>query len=146
MNKFCKLALSLSGINLLILSAPVAAHHSFAIYDIDNKISRTGTLTKLEFVTPHITLELEAELEDGSTENWEIESMAPARWDSFGHNRDFAKVGDRVTILGWPARNGNDEMTLSTIIHEDGRTMVVLEEVRQRRAREDLPETTIKRD
>ncbi len=141
-----KYAFGLTSFIFIFLSGSVDAHHSFAIYDIDNKISRTGTLTRLDFVTPHILLELEAELDDGSIETWEIESMAPARWDSFGNNRNFAQVGDRLTILGWPARNGANEMALSTMIHEDGRTMVVLEEVRQRRAREDLPETTIKRD
>ena len=121
------------------------AHHSFAIYDIDNKIQRTGLLTKFEFAQPHIQLVLEAELEDGSKETWEIESMAPRRWDGFEHPRDVASVGETVTILGWPARDGSDNMALSTIITDRG-TTVILEEVRQRRAREDLPEVTIKRD
>ena len=121
------------------------AHHSFAIYDIDNKIQRTGVLTKFEFAQPHIQLVLEAELADGSKETWEIESMAPRRWDSFEHPRDVAAVGETVTILGWPARDGSDTMALSTIITERG-TTVILEEVRQRRARENLPEVTIKRE
>jgi len=82
------------------------AHHSFAIYDIDNKISRTGVLTRFEFTQPHIQLELEAVLEDGSTEVWQIESMAPRRWDRLNNPRDVASVGETVTILGWPARDG----------------------------------------
>ena len=121
------------------------AHHSFAIYDIDNKIQRTGVLTLFEFSQPHIQLVLEAVLEDGSTETWEIESMAPRRWDSFEHPRDVASVGETVTILGWPARDGSDTMALSTIITERG-TTVILEEVRQRRAREDIPPVTIRRE
>lgn len=121
------------------------AHHSFAIYDIDNKIQRTGVLTLFEFSQPHIQLVLEAELEDGSMESWEIESMAPRRWDSFEHPRDVAAVGETVTILGWPARDGSDTMALSTIITERG-TTVILEEVRQRRARENIPPVTIRRE
>ena len=121
------------------------AHHSFAIYDIDNKIQRTGVLTLFEFSQPHIRLVLEAVLEDGSTETWEIESMAPRRWDSFEHPRDVAAVGETVTILGWPARDGSDTMALSTIITERG-TTVILEEVRQRRARENIPPVTIRRE
>jgi len=73
----------------------VQAHHSFAIYDIDTKIQRAGVLTKFVFSQPHIQLVLEAEREDGSMETWEIESMAPRRWDSFNHSRDVARVGDR---------------------------------------------------
>ena len=123
----------------------VQAHHSFAGYDIDNKISRTGVLTKFEFRTPHVTLELEATLAEGTKETWEIESMAPRRWDSRDNDRDVARVGETVTILGWPARDGSDTMVLSTIITERG-TTVILEEVRQGRAREDIPEVTIKRE
>ena len=77
------------------------AHHSFAIYDIDSKIQRTGVLTKSVFSQPHIQLVLEVEREDGSSETWEIESMAPRRWDSFNHSRDVARIGEVVTILGW---------------------------------------------
>ena len=121
------------------------AHHSFAIYDIDNKIQRTGVLTLFEFSQPHIRLVLEAELEDGSMETWEIESMAPRRWDSFEHPRDVAAVGETVTILGWPARDGSDTMALSTIITERG-TTVILEVIRQRRARENIPPVTIRRE
>ena len=123
----------------------VQAHHSFATYDIDNKIQRTGVLTKFEFTRPHIQLVFEAEREDGSTETWEIESMAPRRWDSFNHSRDVASIGETVTILGWPARDGSDRMVLSAIITERG-TTVILERVRQRRARENIPDVTIERE
>ena len=134
---------------LLALSALFAvqtqAHHSFAIYDIDNKIERTGILTKFVFSNPHIELILEFEQEDGSLEKWRIESMNPGRWDRSGNPRDVASVGETVTILGWPARDGTDQMALSAIITERGKT-VIIEEVRQRRAREDIPEVTIKRE
>jgi hypothetical protein len=136
-------------ITLIALAALFAvqtqAHHSFAIYDIDNKIQRTGVLTKFVFSNPHIQLILEVENDDGSHENWKIESMNPGRWDRGGTPRDVASVGETVTILGWPARDGTDEMALSTIITERG-TTVIIEEVRQRRAREDIPEVTIKRE
>jgi hypothetical protein len=128
-----------------LLTVQAQAHHSFAIYDIDNKIQRTGVLTKFVFGNPHIQLVLEVEREDGSKEIWKIESMNPGRWDRSGTPRDVASVGETVTILGWPARDGTDQMALSTIITERDKT-VILEEVRQRRAREDIPEETIKRE
>ena len=134
-----------AGLALILTSGLADAHHSFATYDIDNKISRTGVLKKFEFKNPHIEMVLEATLEDGSKETWVIESMNPRRWDSFDYPRDFVKVGDKVTLLGWPARNGKDEMALSTIISGNGE-LVVIEQVRQRRARENIPEETIKRE
>lgn len=139
-----QLLIMLSGLSAL-LAYPTLAHHSFAIYDIDNKIERTGVLTKFAFSNPHIELVLEVEREDGSRETWLIESMNPSRWDRMGNPRDVASVGETITVLGWPARSGKDEMALSAIITERG-TTVIIEQVRQRRAREDIPEETIKRD
>ena len=133
----------LAGLSAL-LCYPSQAHHSFAIYDIDNKIQRTGVLTQFSFSNPHIQLVLEVEDEDGVKETWLIESMNPGRWDRSGNPRDVASVGDTVTIFGWPARDGTDEMALSTIVTDRG-TTVIIEQVRQRRAREDIPEETIKR-
>lgn len=129
----------------VIVSSAAYGHHSFAIYDIDNKIERTGVITKFRFTNPHIQIVLEVDKEDGSKEVWEIESMSPNRWDTFNYPRDVMAEGETVTLLGWPARNGDDEMTLSTIITDRAETVIV-DEVKQRRAREDLPEETIKRE
>jgi hypothetical protein len=126
-------------------SYPSLAHHSFAIYDVDNKIERTGVLTQFTFSNPHIQLVLEVERKDGEKDTWRVESMNPGRWDRSGNPRDVASVGETVTILGWPARDGTDDMALSTIITDRG-TTVVIEQVRQRRAREDIPEETFKRE
>lgn len=129
----------------LLSGSYVKAHHSFAIYDVDNKIERTGVLKKFSFTTSHIQLELEVENSDGSFSTWEIESMSPMRWDRTGKPRDVAKPGETLTISGWPARNGRDEMLLSSITTERGST-VIIPKVRQSRARTDIPDVTIKRN
>ena len=136
------------GIVLLILlqfSIDASAHHSFAIYDIDNRIERTGVLKLFRFSNPHIQLVLEVMKDDGSKETWTIESMNPRRWNSFNHPRDIAEVGETVTIKGWPARDGTDKMVLSSITTDRGEIMI-LNRVRQRRARENIPDITIKRE
>ena len=46
------------------------------------------------------------------------------------HPRDVAKVGEEVTIHGWPARDGSDKMALSAITTERA-TTVIIEQVRQ---------------
>ena len=129
----------------ILVCAQALAHHSFAIYDIDNRISRTGVLTRFEYRQPHIELELLVERDDGSLELWSIESASPRRWEQMGLPREIAEPGEFVTIEGWPARDGRDEMLLSAITTERGRT-IVTEEVRQRSAREGIPAVTIKRE
>jgi hypothetical protein len=129
----------------VVASFESQAHHSFAIFDIDNKIQRSGILTKFEFRNPHVTMELSVQRDDGSKETWVVESGATRRWASFGLDASVAAVGEAVTILGWPARDGSDVMVLSTIITERG-TTVYWEEIEQKRARDDIPEVTIKRE
>lgn len=143
--KFLKVSRILFVLATVFLSAIVNAHHSYSIYDIDNKITRSGVLSKLQFIQPHIKMTVTVTTEGGSNEIWEIASMGPSLWDRNGHDRDFAAIGDKVTIEGWPARNGKDEMALSTITSQKSGKMVIRDIVRQRGARDNLPET-IKRD
>jgi hypothetical protein len=110
------------------------AHHSFAIYAIDNRIDMAGVLTKIEFRQPHIVLELEIINEDGSIDRWAIESMSPQRWDRMGISRNIVEVGELVTIEGWPARNGENALLLSAITTGRDRTLVI-DRVRQPGAR-----------
>lgn len=138
------LLFTLSTALLALFSFSLQAHHSFAIYDIDNKISRTGVLTKFQFANPHILLGLEVTKEDGSKATWHIESMNPRRWDDRGLDRELAEIGETVTIVGWPARNGTDDMTISEITTERG-TTVISAEVRQPGVRDIVPPPTIKR-
>ena len=127
-------------------TAPIAsAHHSFSIYDIDNKIERTGVLTKYRIVSPHIMMEVEVLRPDGETETWEIETMQPQRWDREGKDREWVAVGDDVTIFGWPRRDGKDVMALSAIVGKKGK-MTITEEIRQGSAASGRSSETIKRE
>ena len=129
-----------------MIATPLAvAHHSFSIYDIDNKIERTGVLTEYRIVSPHILMEVEVLRPDGETETWEIETMQPQRWDREGKDREWVAVGDEVTIFGWPRRDGKDEMALSAIVGDKGK-MVITEEVRQGSAASGRSSETIKRE
>ncbi len=114
------------------------AHHSFAIYDIDNSIEVRGIVSGFSYTNPHIVLTLDVLNAEGKTESWRIESMNTHRWERAGHPRDITQVGETVSIRGWPARNGEEEMLLSAIITERGET-VILKKVRQKRARQAVP-------
>ena len=126
-------------------SLAIGRSFNFAAFDIDNKIQRTGLLTKFEFHNPHVMLELEVQRDDGSMETWMIESGAPRRWAEYGLDVSVASVGEEVTILGRPARGGTDVMVLSTIITKRG-TTVFWAEIEQKRARDNIPDVTIRRE
>lgn len=128
--KFSKSTITLLLCSLFAFTS-VQAHHSFAIYDLENKTELKGKIVSFKFIQPHTKLVLEVMLEDGKTEQWEIETMNPRRWDSFDLDRNFVKEGDNISLLGWAARNGSRTMALGTLITEDGDEMEVRDRIRQ---------------
>jgi len=145
MKKFFQLQTKLSAILVFAMSLSASsayAHHSFSIFAIEHKIELSGVLTDIRFTAPHIMMKFEASREDGTVEEWEIESMAPARWDRLGNDREFIKVGDEATFVGFPARNCRDFMALSSIEIAEKGTMVITEEIRQGSARAAIPDET----
>ena len=98
------------GVILTLLSAAsVQAHHSpSAIFDMSRHISVTGTLTRVDWVNPHIVLMMEAKGEGGKAEQWKFESNPPSWYKSVGLARaDFAKaIGHMITVEAVKARDG----------------------------------------
>ena len=132
--------------SLAIGTTVANAHHSYAIYDIDNKIERVGVLKEFNYRQPHITMVVESTCADGRVETWHIATKAIRLWERDGHDSEFAEIGETITILGWPARNGKEEMALSAITSEKVGFMEMRNEIHQKGARDNLPEITISPD
>jgi hypothetical protein len=93
------------------LAATIAAwaHHSpSAIFDMGKRVSVTGTLTKIDWINPHIVVHVDAKADGGKVEAWTWESNPPSWYRSVGLARaDFAKVvGQTVTVDGVRAKDG----------------------------------------
>jgi hypothetical protein len=89
--------------------APAApAHHSFgAEYDVNQPITLTGELTKVEWTNPHTHIYLDVKADDGSVVNWQLEGYPPVALHRLGWRRDVTmKVGDTITVYAWRARDG----------------------------------------
>ncbi len=80
---------------------------------------------------------------DGRVERWAIVTKAIRLWERDGHDKDFAAIGETITILGWPARSGREEMALSAITSEKVGFMEMRDVINQRGSRDNLPENTI---
>ena len=110
----------------LFAIASVWAHHSpSAIFDMAKRISVTGTLTKIDWVNPHIVMEMEAKGEAGKTDHWTFESNPPSWYRSVGLARaDFAKaVGETVTVEGVRAKDGTTYGYMQKIKLPDGTSL-----------------------
>jgi len=104
-----KIAAAGSAVMVLFAVASLSAHHSVsAIFDAATRVAVTGTLTKIDWINPHIMMAVEARSDGGKIDRWTFESNPPSWYRSVGLARaDFAKaVGHTVTVEGLPARDG----------------------------------------
>ena len=91
---------------LLAGGGTLAAHHSTtAVFDTSKKVTVTGTLTKVDWVNPHIVVFIDAK---GGSEMWKLESNPPSWFRRVNVGRtDFAKgIGQMVTVEANPAKDG----------------------------------------
>jgi len=77
-----------AGLGLLFASAPVLAHHSFAAeYDSKKPIKISGTVTKVEFMNPHIYYYVDVKDSSGKVTNYAVEGGTPAASGDRGGER-----------------------------------------------------------
>ena len=112
-------ALVLSGAAL-----PTLGHHSFAAqYDRTKPITLKGTVTKVEWMNPHIYFYIDVKDEAERTANWAVEGGAPSMLYRNGWRADSLKVGDKVTVDGWLAKDGTKLANMRTATLADGKTI-----------------------
>jgi len=85
--------------------APSFAHHSFAAeFDRERKVTLTGVVTKVEWTNPHTYFYVDVP-EGDKVVNWALETAGPNTLYRQGWRRDSLKVGDRVTVTAYRARD-----------------------------------------
>ena len=89
------------------LAVPAAAHHSFAMFDDDNKMAITGVVREFQWVNPHIVIWVDVATE-GSEEpvTWAVEMTSIGNMRREGWNRETLKPGDNVEVTINPLRDG----------------------------------------
>ena len=121
------LSLIASGLALLAV-APLIAHHSIdAEFDRSKPVTVTGTVTKVEWMNPHIWFYLDVKDAAGKVEKWQFEGGPPNALKRQGWNRTSLKEGDVVTVEGIMAKVAKDGVNTgntSAVRLADGRRVL----------------------
>jgi len=100
------------------------AHHSFAMFDNENKIKLKGKVTDFQWQNPHVYIEIDGSDvygKDKSTKSWTIECANPGILNRIGWKFNMVKVGDEVTLIVAPLRSGEPGALLKQITLPDGK-------------------------
>jgi hypothetical protein len=109
---------------LLAIAIPANAHHSFAaVFDAEQTVDKSGTVTEVEWMNPHAWIYIDVEEEDGETVNWAFELGSPNGLIRRGWTRGTVKVGDVISISGYRARDGSNRGNVKSITLADGREL-----------------------
>ncbi|HTA44269.1 MAG TPA: DUF6152 family protein [Bryobacteraceae bacterium] len=116
-----KLVVCMAGL-LVAAAVPLLAHHSFAAeYDANAKLTLKGTVTKVDWMNPHIWVYVDAKDEAGKMIHWQCEGGPPNTLTRNGWTKDALKIGDEVTIEGFRAKDGTNTCNSRSVTLPDGR-------------------------
>jgi hypothetical protein len=119
---------------LTAVAAPVAAHHSFAIYDMQQNVEFHGVVATVKLRNPHMAMTLTTKGADGKDKTINFVEGAPANMLArLGLRPEHVKVGLEITAIGAPRTDDPDAWFLKAIILADGTRFNALQSPNQQR-------------
>ena len=110
---------------MLAAGAAWAHHNMSALFDFNQRFTRTGTLTKSDWRNPHIYLSVDAKGDQGQVETWLFEGPSPGffRTRNIGKSDFESATGKTVTVEASRARDGSLSGLIRIITLPDGKVV-----------------------
>jgi hypothetical protein len=118
------LAVSIAALGVLLVSAPLVAHHGAAALDTGKEVTLKGTVTEWIWSNPHCFLQFDAKDDAGTVRNWAVETQNPTAMTQRGWSRTAFKAGDEVTVTFEPVKNGQPIGRLLTVVLPNGQKLI----------------------
>ena len=121
-----KLAVAVVGLNVVLggTTVPLTAHHSFAAeFDANKMVKFEGTLTRMEWINPHVWLHMDVKMPDGTLENWAFEAGTPNNLFRRGFTKASLTAGTKIVVDGYQAKDGSKRANGRNLTFTDGKTL-----------------------
>jgi len=116
-------SLRLISLILIASSSSVAlAHHSFAMFDATKMQSKEGVVKEVQWTNPHVWVRLGVQ-ENGQEVIYSYEGAAIAVLKRVGWMHDSVKVGEKVTVVGHPYKDGRSGGSIEHVVLPNGQNL-----------------------
>src|SRR5262245_9042231 len=113
-------------IAVLLAAESASAHHNMsALFDFNDRVTLTGTLTRIDWRNPHIGLVVDVKTDGSQAESWAIEGPPPGFFRARDVNKTDveAALGKTVTAEASRARDGSTSGLLRMITLPGGKVV-----------------------
>ena len=109
--------LTIAAVGIFLAAKSHAHHSSLPWYDVNaDQITVTGVVKEFQFINPHVYVIIDVTNDDGTIEEWRLESTSRNRLIRIGWTEETIGVGQLVTATGFPAWEGNGIDTEEIIV------------------------------
>ena len=113
-------ALGLAGIAFTLSAIPALAHHSFAMFDAEKKVTLDGTVKECQWTNPHSWILMTVSNAQGQPEQWAIEMGGPSGLARQGWVPKTLTPGMKVQAVIHPLRDGTPGGQFMAVTLPDG--------------------------
>ena len=96
---------------LMFAALPLSAHHAIgAKFDVSKSTHLQGTVTKIDWLNPHVHVFIDVKDSKGVLTNWAIELESVVDLERSNWTVTTVKLGDVITVDGPIAKNGTHQI------------------------------------
>ena len=112
---------------IAVIGGPVFAHHSFSMFEMDKDVTYKGVVTEYKWINPHVHITIDIKpgqgVDPSTVGTWDIEGGSTNIMGRQGWTRATFKVGDTMTLVGHPMKDGSKGISLFYAVMPDGKRL-----------------------
>jgi hypothetical protein len=105
---------------MLVSATPALAHHSYAMFDLEKRVTVSGTVAKVEWANPHVFIWMYVPNDKGTYDLYGFEAGAVSLLTRYGWTKATAKTGEKVTVEYFPLKDHRPGGAFISMTHADG--------------------------
>ncbi len=104
-----KICLAVAAAAALYCALPLLAHHAVsAEFDASKVVTLKGTVSRVDWVNPHIFVYVDVKDDSGKITTWRLQSAPPMFFKGSGLTKEKLLDGPEATVTAYPAKDGTD--------------------------------------